>query len=282
MRTLIFGAKGQLGRGLVTRFQREGETLGVDLPEVDITLADAVADVLHEFCAGLVINAAAYTDVEQAEDDVGAAFLVNETGAANVARAAAARSVPVVYYSTDYVFDGTKTTPYEPDDPPHPLGAYARSKAAGEAATRAANPRHFIVRTAWLYGPGGNHFVEKILRAAAARPSLEVVDDETGSPTYTVDLAEATAALCATEAYGVYHAVNAGACTRYQMAQAILRLAKSDVPVTACSSAAFPTKAPRPVYSVLSNRNLEAATGRVMRSWQAALEDYMHRREDAA
>jgi len=282
MRTLIFGAKGQLGRALVARFQREGETLGVDLPEVDVTVAEAVTDSLNTFRPGLVINAAAYTDVEQAEDDAGAALLVNETGAANVARAAAARSVPVVYYSTDYVFDGTKTTPYEPDDPPHPVGAYARSKAAGEAATRAANPCHFVVRTAWLYGPGGNHFVEKILRAAATRPSLDVVNDETGSPTYTVDLADATAALCATEAYGVYHAVNAGACTRYQMAQAILRLAKSDVPVTACRSAAFPTKAPRPVYSVLSNRKLEAATGCVMRSWQAALEDYMHRREDAA
>jgi len=279
MRTLIFGAKGQLGRGLVARFQREGETLGVDLPEVDVTVAEAVADSVDAFRPALVINAAAYTDVEQAEDDTEAAFLANESGAANVARAAAARSVPVVYYSTDYVFDGTKTTPYEPDDPPRPLGAYARSKAAGEAATRAANPCHFVVRTAWLYGPGGNHFVEKILRAAATRPSLDVVNDETGSPTYTVDLADATAALCATEAYGVYHGVNAGACTRYQMAQAILRLAKSDVAVTACSSGAFPTKAPRPVYSVLSNRKLEATTGWVMRPWQAALEAYLERRE---
>ena len=282
MRTLILGAKGQLGRDLVAVFAELGEAAGFDLPELDITEAEAVIRTVRNFHPDCVINAAAYTNVDGAEDDEETAFRINETGAGLVARAAAEHGVPVVYYSTDYVFDGTKTTPYEPDDPPHPLGAYARSKAAGEAATRAATPCHFVVRTAWLYGLGGNHFVEKILRAAAARATLDVVDDETGSPTHTVDLADATAALCATDAYGVYHAVNAGACTRYEMAQAILRLAKSDVAVTACGSAAFPTKAVRPVYSVLSNRKLEAATGWVMRPWQAALEDYMHLREDVA
>lgn len=278
MRTVIFGAKGQLGRDLVARFRRDGDVLGVDLPEVDVADARAVESVCQEFHPDQVINAAAFTDVERAEDEEAAAFLANETGAAHVASAAALFEAPVLYYSTDYVFGGTRRAPYEPDDPIETLSVYGRSKAAGEAATAAANPRHFIVRTAWLYGPGGNNFVEKILRAAATRPELRVVHDEAGSPTHTWDLAEATAALLATSAYGAYHAVNAGACTRDEFARAIVRLAGLDTKVTPCSSAEFPAKAQRPAYSVLSNARLERNTGYVMRAWEAALEAYMARR----
>jgi len=278
MRTVIFGAKGQLGRDLLVRFRRDGEVLGADLPEVDVADARAVDSVCRDSHPDQVINAAAFTDVERAEDEAIAAFLVNETGAANVASAAALCGAPVLYYSTDYVFGGTRRVPYEPDDPIETLSVYGRSKAAGEAATAAANPRHFVVRTAWLYGPGGNNFVEKILRAAATRPELRVVHDEAGSPTHTWDLAEATAALLATSQYGAYHAVNAGACARDEFARAILRAAGMDTKVTPCSSDAFPTKAQRPAYSVLSNARLERNTGYVMRTWEAALEAYIARR----
>jgi dTDP-4-dehydrorhamnose reductase len=280
MRTVVFGAKGQLGRDLVARFRQEGEVLGVDLPEVDIADARAVESVCQAFHPDRVINAAAYTDVEGAEDDEAGAFRVNEAGAAHVAAAAAQRGIPVLYYSTDYVFDGTKQRPYEPDDPVAPLCGYGRSKAAGEAATRSASPRHFIVRTAWLYGPGGNNFVEKILRAAASRPNLKVVSDEVGSPTHTWDLAEATAAVFGTNCYGTYHAVNMGACSRDVFARAILRCARRDVAVAACPSSAFPTKARRPAYSVLSNARLEQRVGHQMRPWEEALESYMKRRQD--
>jgi len=278
MRTLIFGGKGQLGRELGRQFATEGEVLGVDLPEVDIADNAVVAAAVERFAPDLVINAAAYTDVDGAEEDAHAAFLANETGAANVARAASGRGVSAVYYSTDYVFGGTKSEPYLPEDPVHPIGVYARSKAAGEAATRAANPRHFIVRTAWLYGVGGNNFVEKILRAAASRPSLKVVDDEIGSPTYAQDLAEATRALCRTDGYGTYHVVNAGACSRFAFAKEIVRRAGMDVPIAPCSSTEFETKAERPLYSVLSTEAFEARTGHVLRPWEDALEDYMKRR----
>jgi len=278
MRTVVFGAKGQLGRDLVARFRQEGEVLGVDLPEVDIADARAVESVVQAFRPDRVINAAAYTDVEGAEDDEGGAFRVNEAGARHVAVAAAEHLIPVVYYSTDYVFDGTKQSPYEPDDPIMPLCVYGRSKAAGEAATQSANPRHFIVRTAWLYGPGGNNFVEKILRGAASRPILKVVSDEVGSPTHTWDLAEATVALCRTADFGVYHAVNAGACSRDAFARAVLKCAGSEAAVVECSSSEFPTKARRPAYSVLSNVRLEQRTGHVMRFWEEALEAYMKRR----
>lgn len=279
MRTLIFGVKGQLGKDLSTVFCEEGPTVGRDLPELDIGNGEAVRSVAQEFQPDLVINAAAYTDVERAEDDREAAFRVNETGARHVAEAAAAVKAVVVYFSTDFVFDGAQSRPYEPEDPIRPHGVYAESKAAGEAATRAANPRHFIVRTAWLYGPGGNNFVEKILRAAASRPTLRVVNDEVGSPTHTLDLAEATRALAKTSAYGVYHAVNDGVCSRCEFAQAILRLAGSVVPAEPCFSNEFPMRAPRPKYSVLSNAKLASVTRHTMRPWSEALRHYMQRRK---
>src|SRR5690606_25667561 len=227
----------------------------------------------------LIINAAAYTNVDGAEDDRDGAFRVNEAGARYVAEAAAALNVPVLYYSTDYVFDGGKNAPYEPDDHVAPLGVYGESKAAGEAAVRSANPRHFIVRTAWLYGPMGNNFVEKILRAADERPKLRVVDDEIGSPTHTQDLAAATLELVRTEQYGTYHAVNSGWCSRYELAKAILEEAGRKTPIEPCSSSEFPMKAPRPKYSVLSNAKLEKATPHKMRAWRQALEAYLERRE---
>lgn len=279
MRTFIFGAKGQLGRDLTKVFEAAGEVAGFDLPEIDITDAVSVHRVSDGLAPDLIINAAAYTDVDGAEEHIEAAFLSNETGARHVAELAARMQVPVVYYSTDFVFDGMKTTPYAPEDPAAPLSAYGRSKAAGEAATRRAQIRHFIVRTAWLYGPGGNNFVEKILRAAATRPELRVVSDEVGCPTHTWDLAEATLALALTQAYGTYHVVNGGSCSRFEQANEILRLAGLKTSVTPCASGEFPAKAARPRYSALDTGRYVKATGQPMRSWQEALKHYMQRRE---
>lgn len=280
MRTVVFGAKGQLGRELCERFRSEGPVVQADLPEVDIADYEAVAGVVQAARPDLVINAAAYTDVEAAEDDAAAAYRVNETGAAIIARAAAESHAPVVYYSTDFVFDGLKGAPYTPEDPTSPLCVYAQSKLAGEVATRAANRAHWIIRTAWLYGPGGNNFVEKILRAAQTRPSLTVVEDEVGSPTYTYDLAEATAVLAATEVGGTYHVVNSGACSRFELACKTLELSGIRVPVERCSASQFPMKARRPLYSVLANGHYEKQTGKSMRSWQDALARYIERRRE--
>lgn len=279
MRTLVFGAKGQLGRDLMLVFRSMGEVEGHDLPEVDITDEVAVQPIVERFAPDLIINAAAFTDVDGAEDRFEDAFLINEVGARNIADLAAARDVPVVHYSTDYVFDGTRRKPYEPEDPIAPASVYGKSKASGETAVRKANSRHFIVRTAWLYGPGGNNFVEKILRAAAQRPRLRVVNDEIGSPTHTYDLAEATLTLANTQAYGTYHVVNTGACSRFEYATEIVRLAGLATEVAPCSSAEFPAKAPRPAYSVLSTEKYLIATGRPMRPWQDALQHYFKRRE---
>ena len=279
MHTLIVGARGQLGRNLVDVFSREGNVTGLDIPELDITDEDALRAATERFRPTLVVNAAAYTDVEGAEDNRASAFAANETGARNVARLAAQLGAPVIYFSTDFVFGGQKSTPYTEDDPIAPRGVYAESKAAGEAAVRKECAEHFIVRTAWLYGIGGNNFVEKILRAAAARPRLRVVHDESGSPTYTWDLAEATRALCNTTAYGTYHAVNAGACSRFDFARAILREAGFTTPIDPCAASEYPSKAPRPAYSVLSTEKLRAACGYTMPLWEDALRRYLQARE---
>ena len=278
MRTLILGCKGQLGKDLLTVFGECGETTGFDLPEVDVSKADQVARAVAETDPEFIVNSAAYTNVEGAEDDEKNAFLANEQGARVVAEAAEARKIPVVYISTDFVFDGTKSTPYEPDDEANPLSVYGRSKRAGELAVQEATQRFFIVRTAWLYGPGGNNFPEKIIGAAQKNPSLKVVHDEVGSPTHTWDLALAVRALSQTTAYGVYHAVNTGSCARDEFARAILFATGIDTPVEPCSADAFPSKAARPAYSVLSTSDLERATGYVMRDWQTALDHYAQRR----
>ena len=279
MRTIIFGSKGQLGRDLMQVFRKAGEVKGYDLPEVDIANELAVQPLVANFAPDLIVNAAAYTNVEQAEDDLENAFRVNEIGARNLSEIAAYRKIPVLYYSTDYVFNGTATRPYQPEDPTDALGVYGKSKLAGEVATRRSNPYHFILRTAWLYGPGGNNFVEKILQVAQNRPELKVVEDEVGSPTHTLDLAEASLALAKSGKYGVYHVVNRGQCSRYEFAKEILQLAAMNTAVTPCPATEYPTKAPRPAYSVLDTSTTEAITGAPMKTWQEALAQYMNRRK---
>jgi dTDP-4-dehydrorhamnose reductase len=279
MRTLVLGAGGQLGRDLARAFRSSGEVRGYTRSEVDITDEAALYRVVEAFPPDVILNAAAYTNVEAAEDDFEGAFMTNEAGARHVAELAEYRSIPVVYFSTDYVFGNAKVAPYQVNDPIAPLGVYGKSKAAGEAAVRKACMRHFIVRTAWLYGPGGNNFVEKILGAAQTRPTLRVVEDEVGCPTYTKDLAEAVYYLTRSKHYGTYHIVNGGSCSRYEQAKAIVELAGLKTVIEPCPATEFPAKAERPHYSVLATDAYERATGHELRPWKDALTDYMQQRE---
>ena len=278
-RTLILGGRGQLGRDLERLFAKKSEVTSVDLPEVDIAAEGCVSHPASDIRPDVVLNAAAYTDVEKAEDDEAAAFRANETGARYAAQAAKAVDAPIVFYSTDYVFGGVQTRPYIEADDVAPIGVYARSKLAGERATMEENPRHLILRTAWLYGPGGNNFVEKIIRLARTHPEIKVVEDEIGAPAYTGDLAEATLTLLKRGACGIYHVTNAGTCTRYEFAQEILKLAGIDTPIAPCASSEFPTKAERPLYSVLATEKLQETAGYTPRHWKDALADYFTRRE---
>lgn len=282
MRVLIFGNAGQLGRDLTKVFAADAHVTGYDLPGVSIADPDAVRACIVRDKPTIVINAAAYTNVEGAEHQEAEAFAINEGGARVVAEATRAAGLPLVHISTDFVYDGRKRSPYETTDPPNPLGVYGRSKLAGDVAVRAANPRHFILRTAWLYGPGGNNFVEKIIAAAKKNPPLKVVSDEIGSPTHTWDLAEAARSIATTHAYGLYHAVNAGHVSRDKFAKRILELAGISTPVHPCASGEFPVKAARPAYSVLSTATLEAACGYRFRPWEDALKHYIERRASAA
>lgn len=278
MRAIVFGDGGQLGRDLIHVFGLVGDAYGYDLPDVSITDAEAVQERIAHHAPDIVINSAAYTDVEGAEDHEKEAFDVNETGAGVVATAARDAGILVVHFSTDFVFDGRQTTPYEPGNPTNPLSVYGRSKLAGEEAVRKAHPEHIIVRTAWLYGPGGNNFVEKILKLGRGRDSIKVVSEEVGSPTHTWDLAEATHALATSGARGTFHGVNAGQTSRDRFAEKILDLAGLHTTVEPCGPDEFPTKAARPAYSVLSTATLVAACGYAFRTWEAALEHYMERR----
>jgi len=243
--------------------------------EFDITSAQEVSRVVTSFAAlhpgGVLVNAAAYTNVERAEDDPETAFAVNRTGARLLAHAAARAGMPFVHVSTDFVFDGTKDGPYTEEDEPNPLSVYGVSKLAGERVVLAANPTALIVRTAWVFGPDGTNFPVKILERARGSIAITVVNDEVGSPTYTLDLAAGILGLADAGARGTYHLAGSGSCTRDEMAREVLRLAGLDaVKVMPVPASTFPSKAARPANSVL-DCSKAAAVGVTMPDWHDAL-----------
>lgn len=255
MKILIIGAAGQLGHDLLDCLGGDHEVTGVDIGEIDITDAASVATVVGDIRPELVINSAAFTNVDGCETDREAAWAVNAEGPGHVARASAAIDAPLIHISTDYVFDGSKGEPYREDDPVAPLGEYGRSKLAGEQAVAAALERHLIVRTAWLFGTAGNNFVKTMLRLGRERDQLKVVNDQHGSPTYAGHLARAVKSLAENrlDQPGVYHMTNSGQCTWFEFAAEIFRLAGVEVDLQPTTTAEFGSPAPRPAYSVLAN-----------------------------
>jgi dTDP-4-dehydrorhamnose reductase len=275
VRLLVTGSRGQLGRALQHAAPAHGhEFFGYDLPELDITDPSAVQAAVASVHPEAVINCAAFTAVDDAERQEAAALAVNGTAVTNVARAAEAAGAVLVQLSTDYVFDGRAEQPYRESDAPKPTSVYGRSKLAGERAAELAR-RHLIVRTAWLFGEGGN-FVASIRRQLdAGTKTLRVVNDQRGCPTYTVDLAEALLRLLETGTMGVIHAVNAGSATWFEFAQEILRLLGSDAEVVPISTAEAARPAPRPACSVLDTSELRRILGSDLPPWQDALTRYV-------
>jgi dTDP-4-dehydrorhamnose reductase len=273
---LIAGAGGMLGTALQLTCAQRG--IEVTVPEestFDITSHSQVASVVGAFAAanpgGLLVNAAAYTNVERAEDESQRAFLVNEYGAALLAETAAREGLHFVHVSTDFVFDGDKAGAYSETDEPNPLSIYGASKMAGEWAVAAADPAALIVRTAWVFGPGGANFPTKILERAAQSTTIQVVNDEIGSPTYTLDLAAGILRLADIRAQGLFHLAGAGWCARDEMAREILRLAgMRHVEVESVPASAFPSKASRPANSVL-DCSKAGGLGVLMPDWRDAL-----------
>ncbi|MBN9376558.1 MAG: dTDP-4-dehydrorhamnose reductase [Cellulomonas sp.] len=259
MRWLVVGSYGMLGQDLIARLSAEGEVVtAVDRDTLDITDPEAVLAAVpgHD----VVANCAAFTAVDPAEEQEGAAFAVNAVGAANLARAAGRTGARMLHISTDYVFDGVASSPYAEDAPPAPRSAYGRTKAAGEWAVRAMAPRHLIVRTAWLYGAHGNSFPKTIARVARAGGPLAVVTDQVGQPTWTVDLADLVVRLVLDGApSGTYHGTSSGETSWYEFARAVVTAAGLDAAIVGeTTSTAFVRPAPRPAYSVLGHDALTA------------------------
>jgi dTDP-4-dehydrorhamnose reductase len=268
MRVLVTGAGGQLGRALAGALPGH-EAIGVDRGALDVADRDAVRRILAAHAPQVVINAAAYNEVDRAEAEPEAAFQGNAIGPRNLAEATAERGIAIAHISTDYVFDGEAHRPYLESDTPNPLSVYGRSKRAGEEAVVAANPRHFLVRTAWLYSANGQNF-PNTMRALAARGTLRVVDDQRGSPTWVPHLAEALARLVVSGDFGVYHRAGAGDASWYELARALFSGLGSDVALEAVASDAFPRPARRPRYSVLGTER-----GLGLPPWQDGLAQYV-------
>jgi len=254
------------------------EVVGLTHADLDITDAEAVWRTCARERPDVVVNCAAYTDVDGAEDDLEGASRINAEGARLVALGAAEVGASVVYPSTDYVFDGLKGEPYVESDATRSLSIYGQTKAAGEAETAAANQRYYIVRSSWLFGRAGRNFVETMLALGADQGDVVVVRDQVGCPTYTAHLADALVRLVDTTAYGIHHIAGGGECSWYEFAQEIFRQVELDVRVMSMTTAELSRPAPRPPYSVLATERAEAI---YLPEWQEGLSSYLAERRVA-
>lgn len=276
MRVLVTGVKGQLGHDVMNELAKRGyEGVGVDVEEMDITDRDAVERVMREAHVDKVMHCAAWTAVDAAEDQVELCRKVNAVGTENIARMCRELDLPMVYLSTDYVFDGEGERPWEPDDERHPLNVYGQTKYEGELAVEKYLEKYFIVRIAWVFGINGNNFIKTMLRLSETHDTLTVVDDQIGSPTYTYDLARLLVDMLETEKYGRYHATNEGLCSWCDFAKEIFRQAGKQVTVLPVTSDEYPAKAKRPHNSRMNKDKLEEMGFTRLPSWQDALGRYL-------
>lgn len=277
MKVMILGASGLLGKA-VMREWTEDEIVGLGSRDVDIRNAARVQAVVEKARPDWIVLVAAYTNVDDCESHPDLAFSVNRDGAVNVAKAAKQVDARLLFLSSDYVFDGKKTSPYETEGARNPQSVYGRSKAEAEVRLLELLPECCIARTSWLFGTGGKCFPDTILKLAASRPALDVVNDQSGSPTYSVDLARAIIKLCRTGARGIVHTTNSGNCSWFEFAREIIKGAGLATEVRPISSQQMARPAPRPAYSVLSAKSLQQFEI-VMPTWQDALNRYLLERK---
>ena len=275
MRVLVTGVKGQLGYDVMNELAKRGhEGIGVDIQEMDITDAASVERVITEAAPDAVIHCAAYTAVDAAEDNVDLCRRVNAGGTENIAKVCKALNCKMMYISTDYVFNGQGTRPWEPDDAREPLNVYGQTKYEGELAVEALE-KFFIVRIAWVFGVNGKNFIKTMLNLGKTRDHLTVVADQIGSPTYTYDLARLLVDMIETDKYGRYHATNEGLCSWYEFACEIFKQAGMNVTVSPVTSDQYPAKAKRPMNSRMDKSKLDEMGFERLPSWQDALRRYL-------
>jgi len=282
MRVAVVGAHGQLGRDVVSAFAQHGDhVLQLTHAEIEVSSLKSVAKSLREVRPEIVINTAAMHNVENCEQQPERARAVNGTGSRNLAMVTRDLGAVLVHISTDYVFDGKKGFPYVESDTPRPLNVYGQTKLEGEDLVRSTNPKHFILRTAALYGDNpcrakqGYNFIDLMLRLARERGRVRVVAHEFTSPTATTDLAQQIVTLSRGDTYGLYHATAEGSCSWYEFALEIFSIAKVDVTLEVASPTEFPQKVTRPEYSVLENRGLKARKLNILRPWRVTLQEHI-------
>ena len=276
MRILVTGVKGQLGYDVMNELAKRGHTgIGVDVEEMDITDAAKVEQVIKESEVEAVIHCAAYTAVDAAEDNVEICHKINAEGTENIAKVCKELDLKMIYISTDYVFNGEGTRPWEPDDEREPLNVYGQAKYEGELAVEKYLEKYYIVRIAWVFGVNGKNFIKTMLNLSETHDELSVVNDQIGSPTYTYDLAKLLVDMVETDKYGRYHATNEGLCTWYEFATEIFRQAGKEITVHPVTSEQFPSKAKRPHNSRMSKDKLEANGFDRLPTWQDALNRYL-------
>lgn len=276
MKVLVTGVKGQLGYDVAGELAKRGaEVVGVDVDEMDITDEAAVQRVILGAAPDAVVHCAAYTAVDAAEDNEEMCRRVNADGTRYIAGVCKKLDIKMLYISTDYVFDGQGTRPWEPDDERNPLSVYGQTKYEGELAVQDALDKYFIVRITWTFGVNGKNFVKTMLRLAETNSSIRVVNDQYGSPTATADLAVLLSDMIETEKYGIYHATNEGICTWYEFTCEIFRQAGIDIEVIPVTTEEYNAKAKRPANSRMSKDKLDANGFRRLPPWQDALRRYL-------
>ena len=276
MKILITGASGMLGTDLVKTLSPHNEVIGCSSKDFNITDIDKTLEYIKAAKSDVVIHSAAYTDVDGCESNIDIAYKVNGLGARNIAIACREVKAAMVYIGTDYVFDGTKGQAYIEYDQTNPMSIYGKSKLAGESYVREILPKHYIVRTSWLYGLNGKNFVTTMLNLGRTRDELSVVSDQIGSPTYTPDLAQAISKLIERQTYGTFHITNSEHCSWYDYAKEIFDIAKIKIRVNPITTEDLNRPAPRPKYSVLNNYCWKLEGYEPLRSYKEALREYMN------
>lgn len=276
MKVLVTGVKGQLGYDVVNELEKRGiEAVGVDIQKMDITNAESVNQVIGDIAPDAVVHCAAYTAVDAAEDNVEVCRKVNADGTQNIANMCKKLDIPMIYISTDYVFDGEGERPWQPDDERHPLNVYGQTKYEGELAVQNTLDKYFIVRIAWVFGVNGKNFIKTMLNLGQTRDHVSVVNDQFGSPTYTYDLARLLVDMVQSDKYGIYHATNEGICTWYEFACEIFKQAELNVKVEPVTADQYPAKAKRPSNSRMSKDKLTENGFEKLPTWQDALSRYL-------